>query len=53
MREFEGHILVVDDDEGIRRLVKEFLNQNNFITSTSKNAEDAAEKIKLIKFDFY
>ena len=51
MREFEAHILVVDDDSGIRELVKEYLNQNNFITSTAKDAEDATRKTKLIKFD--
>ena len=51
MREFEAHILVVDDDKGIRELVKEYLDQNNFITSTAENAEIAAEKIKLIEFD--
>ena len=51
MKEFEAHILVVDDDRGIRELVKEYLDQNNFITSTAKNAEDAEEKIKMIKFD--
>ena len=51
MKEFEFHILVVDDDKGIRELVKEYLDQNNFITSTAKDAEDAKEKIKLIKFD--
>ena len=51
MREFEAHILVVDDDKGIRQLVKEYLDQNNFITSTAENAEIAAEKIKQIEFD--
>ena len=51
MKEFEAHILVVDDDKGIRELVKEYLNQNNFITSTAKDALDAEEKTKLIKFD--
>ena len=51
MKEFESHILVVDDDKAIRELVKEYLNQNNFITSTAKDSEDAEEKIKLIKFD--
>ena len=51
MKEFEAHILVVDDDKGIRELVKEYLDQNNFITSTANNAQDAEEKIKLIKFD--
>tara|TARA_Y100000022_G_scaffold195686_1_gene201629 strand:- start:433 stop:1110 length:678 start_codon:yes stop_codon:yes gene_type:complete len=51
MKEFKAHILVVDDDSGIRELVKEYLNQNNFITSTAKDAIDAKEKTKLIKFD--
>ena len=51
MKEFESHILVVDDDKGIRELVKEYLDQKNFITSTAKDADDAKEKTKLIKFD--
>ena len=51
MKEFEAHILIVDDDKGIRELVKEYLNQNNFITTTAKDALDAEKKIKLIKFD--
>tara|TARA_B100001121_G_C18615985_1_gene586875 strand:- start:49 stop:726 length:678 start_codon:yes stop_codon:yes gene_type:complete len=51
MKEFEAHILVVDDDKGIRELVKEYLDQNNFITSTAKDAKDAKEKSRLIKFD--
>ena len=51
MKEFEAHILVVDDDKGIRELVKEYLDQNNFITTTAKDASDALEKTKLINFD--
>ena len=51
MREFEAHILIVDDDKGIRSLVKEYLDQNNFITSTAENAETAIEKVKTVKFD--
>ena len=43
--------MVVDDDDGIRDLVKQYLNQNNFLVSTSNSAEDAYEKIKVIKFD--
>ena len=35
MKEFEAHILVIDDDNAIRELVKEYLDQNNFITSTA------------------
>ena len=51
MKKFEAHILVVDDDDGIRELVKEYLSQNNFLVSTASSAEDAVEKIKIIKFD--
>ena len=51
MDNFIAHILVVDDDDGIRSLVKKYLNENNFLISTAENAEDAKKKIKLIKFD--
>ncbi len=51
MKEFDAHILIVDDDKGIRELVKEYLDQNNFITSTAINAEDAEKKIRTLKFD--
>ena len=51
MNKFETHILVVDDDDGIRTLVKQYLNEKNFLVTTAKNAEDAKEKILLIKFD--
>ena len=46
-----AHILVVDDDEGIRSLVKKYLNENKYLVTTAENAEDAAKKIKIIKFD--
>ena len=51
MDNFIAHILVVDDDDGIRSLVKKYLNENNFLISTAENAEDAKKKIELIKFD--
>ena len=51
MDEILAHILVVDDDEGIRSLVKRYLNENNFLVTTAKNAEDATEKIEVINFD--
>ena len=51
MDKFFAHILVVDDDEGIRSLVKRYLNENNFLVTTAKNAEDATEKIEVINFD--
>ena len=51
MDKFIAHILVVDDDDGIRSLVKKYLNENNFLVTTSNDAENASEKIKIIKFD--
>ena len=51
MKKFEAHILIVDDDDGIRNLVKRYLSENNFLVTTSESAEDAEEKISYIKFD--
>jgi len=51
MDNFLAHILVVDDDDGIRSLVRKYLIENNYLVNTACNAEDAVEKIKLIKFD--
>ena len=51
MNDFIAHILVVDDDEGIRSLIKQYLNENNFLVTTSDSAENAEEKISIIKFD--
>jgi two-component system phosphate regulon response regulator OmpR len=51
MDKFIAHILVVDDDDGIRSLVKKYLNENNFLVTTADNAENASDKIKIIKFD--
>ncbi len=51
MDNFFAHILVVDDDDGIRSLVKKYLNENKFLVTTANSAEDASDKIKMIKFD--
>ena len=51
MDKFLAHILVVDDDDGIRSLVKKYLDENKYLVTTASNAEDASEKIKIIKFD--
>jgi two-component system phosphate regulon response regulator OmpR len=51
MNNFIAHILVVDDDDGIRSLVKQYLNKNNFLVTTADSAENAIEKISIIKFD--
>ena len=47
MNKFDAHILVVDDDEGIRNLVKQYLNENNYLITTANSAEDAKEKISM------
>jgi len=51
MNKFNAHILVVDDDDGIRELVKQYLLENNFLITTAKDAKDAKEKISFVKFD--
>ncbi len=45
MDKFIAHILVVDDDDGIRSLVKKYLNENNYLVTTAQSAEDANEKL--------
>ena len=51
MTNFDAHILVVDDDDGIRSLLKKYLNDNNYLITTAKDTNDAYDKIKVIKFD--
>ena len=51
MENNKRHILIVDDDNRIRDLLKEYLNENNYIVSTSENAEGAKLKISQFKFD--
>ncbi len=45
------HILVVDDDDRIRGLLKDYLSDNKYIVSTAENAEQAKLKIEQIRFD--
>ena len=51
MEKFKAHILVVDDDDRIRDLVKQYLNDNDYLVTTAINAEDAQNKVNIIKFD--
>ena len=53
MNNFDAHILVVDDDDGIRDLVKKYLNENNFLITTAQSDEDAGDKVKIIKFELF
>ena len=51
MNKYIFHILVVDDDDRIRELVKEYLEENHFLVTTARNALDAKKKIEIVKFD--
>jgi len=51
MENNKNHILIVDDDDRIRGLLKDYLSENNYIVSTAENAEQAKERITLIKLD--
>ena len=51
MDKFIAHILIVDDDEGIRSLLKKYLNEKKYLVTTANTAEDASKKIEIIKFD--
>ena len=51
MNKFKEHILIVDDDDGIRNLVNQYLKDNNFLVTTANSAEDAKRKTDIIKFD--
>ena len=46
-----NHILVVDDDDRIRSLLKEYLNEKHFVVSTASNSEEAKIKLNHFKFD--
>ena len=51
MEDNKNHILIVDDDDRIRNLLKDYLFENNYIVSTAENADQAKERLKYIKFD--
>ena len=51
MDKYLAHILVVDDDDRIRDLVKKYLLENKYLVTTAKDAFDAKDKSLLIKFD--
>ena len=49
--ENKNHILIVDDDDRIRNLLKDYLSENSYIVSSAENAEEAKEKLEYFKFD--
>ena len=51
MENNKNHILIVDDDDRIRNLLKDYLSENSYIVSTAENANQAKEKLQYIKFE--
>ena len=51
MENNKNHILIVDDDDRIRNLLKDYLTDNNYIVSTAENADQAKKKLLYLKFD--
>ena len=51
MENNKKHILIVDDDDRIRSLLKDYLIDNHYIVSTAENAEQAKNKLEYLKFD--
>ena len=51
MENNKNHILIVDDDDRIRNLLKDYLSENHYIVSTAENAQQAKEKLQCLKFD--
>ena len=51
MQKTSYHILVVDDDDRIRELVKEYLRENKFVVSSANSSEEAKIKLSYFKFD--
>jgi len=51
MNKKKFHILVVDDDDRIRDLVKQYLEENNFLVTTARDAVDAKNKLEILKYD--
>ena len=48
MKSSKFHILIVDDDNRILKLLKQFLQQNNFLVSTATSAKEAFECYVLV-----
>ena len=47
------HILVVDDDQRIRKLIQKYLRMNNYLVSTASNTSEAFRYITIIDFDLF
>ena len=51
MEKNKYHILVVDDDDKIKELIKQFLVEKGLIVSTASNADEAKKKVEFFNFN--
>lgn len=51
MEDVLPHILVVDDDDRLRELLRKFLSENGFMVSAANSAADARAKLGGLTFD--
>ena len=51
MENNKNHILIVDDDDRIRNLLKDYLTENSYVVTTAENASQAKDKLNYFKFD--
>ena len=49
--EVDAHLLIVDDDERIRKLLQKFLTRNGFIASGARDAAHARRLLSGLEFD--
>ena len=47
----DPHVLIVDDDRRLRRLLQKYLMENGFVVSTAGNAEEAEARLRCLVFD--
>ena len=46
-----AHLLIVDDDERIRELLKKFLSRNGYLVSIARDAQHASRLLESLSFD--
>lgn len=51
MTDHRPHILIVDDDNRILKLLSKFLSQNNFLTSSATSVKEAKELLQYFIYD--
>ena len=47
----DQHILLVEDDESLQKLIEKLLKNNNYIVSKANNIDEAKKLVNLFIFD--